>query len=172
MHLEAASTNIPHGLPQLIADLGNGENGYGGTPVVTGELTLEEYIQRCIEMAAGVNLRPEYVPQTVFWVIDENGEAIGMVRIRHYLNDKLRHEGGHIGYYIRRDQRGKGYGKETLHQALAELKKLGEPKAMLTVNMDNVSSIKVIEANGGVFESEGQSADGHKFGRFWIELNG
>ena len=171
MRLEAASMNMPHGLAELIADLGTGENGFGGTPVADGELTLEEYLQRCIEMPDVAKLQPGYVPQTVFWAIDEKGEVIGMVRVRHYLNDRLRDRGGHIGYYIRRDQRGKGYGKEALYQALAELRKIGEPRALLTVNMDNVSSIKVIEANGGVFESEGQSADGQRFGRFWIELN-
>jgi predicted acetyltransferase len=37
--------------------------------------------------------------------------------------------------------------------------------------MDNAASIKVIQANDGVFESEGQSAKGERFGRYWIELN-
>lgn len=171
IQLESASLNIPPGLAELIADLGSGANGFGGTPVATGELTLEEYIQRCIEMSEGVNLRPEHVPHTVFWVIDENGEAIGMVRVRHYLNDKLRDQGGHIGYYIRRDKRGKGYGKEALHQALAELSKIGERRALLTVNMDNVASIDVILANGGIFDSEGQNSESERFGRYWIELN-
>jgi predicted acetyltransferase len=171
MHLEAASTNTPRGLAELIADLGNGENGFGGTPVGTGEMTIEEYLQRCINMAAGVNLQPGYVPQTVFWVIDENEEAIGMVRVRHYLNDKLREQGGHIGYYIRRDKRNRGFGKEVLHQALEQLREIGERRALLTVDMDNVASIKVIQANSGVFESEGQDAEGQRFGRYWIELN-
>ncbi len=106
----------------------------------------------------------------MFWVVDEAGEAVGIVRMRHYLNEKLRERGGHIGYYIRRDQRGKGYAKEALHQALAILRNLGETRAMLTVNMDNIASIRVIEANGGVLESEGKDTEGKKFGRFWIEL--
>lgn len=109
--------------------------------------------------------------QTTFWVLDENGDAIGIVRMRHYLNDRLKECGGHIGYYIRHDQRGKGYGKEILRQALTELKKLGEERALLTVDMDNIASIRVIEANGGVFASEGQNSDDKRFGRFWIELN-
>ena len=162
--------NTPRGLAELIADLGTGENGFGGTSVATGELTLEEYILRCIEMTDVAKLRPGYVPQTVFWAIDEKGEAIGMVRVRHYLNDKLRDQGGHIGYYIRRDKRNEGYGKEVLRQALEELRKIGERSALLTVDMDNVASIKVIQANGGVLESEGQSAEGERFGRFWIDL--
>ena len=93
-----------------------------------------------------------------------------MARARHYLNDQLSERGGHIGYYIRRDKRCQGYGKELLRQALVELRKIGEKRALLTVDMDNIASIKVIRANGGVFESEGHNADGRAFGRFWIEL--
>ncbi len=170
MRLEPASINVPRGLAELLADLGTGENGFGGTPVATGELTLEEYIQRCIEMMDVNKLRPGYVPQTVFWAIDEEGEAVGMVRMRHYLNDGLRERGGHIGYYIRSDKREKGYGKEVLRQALAELRKIGEKRALLTVDADNIASIKVIQANGGVFDSEGQDTAGNRFERFWIEL--
>ena len=170
MKLEAVSRKPPRGLAELITDLGAGENGFGGTPVHTGELTLEEYLQRCIAMSDVEELPPGYVPQTVLWVIDEAGEAVGIVRMRHYLNEKLRERGGHIGYYIRHDQRGKGYAKEALRQAVAALRIMGEKRAMLTVNMDNVASIKVIEANGGVLESEGKDAEGKKFGRFWIEL--
>lgn len=171
MKLEAVSINAPHGLADLITDLGAGENGFDGTPVSTGELTLPEYIQRCMEMTDVTKLLPEHVPQTVFWVIDEAGEAIGIVRMRHYLNEGLKERGGHIGYYIRRDKRGKGYGQEALYQVLAELKRIGERRALLTVDMDNVASIKVIKSNGGVLESEGESTDGKRFGRFWIELN-
>ena len=170
MRLEAASLKVPHGLADLLKDLGTGENGFGGTPVATGELGLENYIQRCVEMPDPTKLQPGYVPQTVFWAIVEEQEAIGMARVRHYLNDKLREQGGHIGYYIRRDKRGQGYGKEVLRQALTELRKIGEKRALLTVNMDNIASIKVIQANGGVFESVGQTANGQSFGRFWIEL--
>ena len=172
MKLERVSIHPPRGLAELIADLGAGENGFIGTPVFRGELTLTEYIQRCIGMTEPANLLPAQVPQTVFWVTDESGQAIGMVRMRHYLNESLQDRGGHIGYFIRRNQRGRGYAREALRQTLAELKELGEKRALLTVDMDNAASIKVIEANGGVFESEGQGADGKKFGRYWIELNG
>jgi predicted acetyltransferase len=50
-----------------------------------------------------------------------------------------------------------------------ELRKIGERRAMLTVDMDNKASIKVIEANGGVLESVGREEDGKEFGRYWIE---
>lgn len=170
MRLEAASPHLPDGIAELLADLGTGENGYGGTPVASGEMTVAEYVQRCMDMTDATKLQPGYVPQTVFWAIDDEEQAIGMARVRHYLNDRLREQGGHIGYFIRHDKRGKGYGTEILRQALVELQKLGVSRVLLTVNMDNPASIRVIQANGGVFESEGQSEHGRRFGRFWIEL--
>jgi predicted acetyltransferase len=169
MRLEPASINAPRGLAELLADLGSGENGFGGTPVASGELSLEKYLERCIDMTDPAKVLPEHVPQTTFWVMDEAGDAIGMVRVRHCLNESLKERGGHIGYYIRKNKRNKGYGREVLRLALAELRKIGETRALLTVDMDNIASIKVIEGNGGKLESEGQSADGKKFGRFWIE---
>ena len=171
MKLESVSINVPYGLIELITDLGAGENGFGGTPVYNGELKLEEYLQRCIEMTNEEKLTSGLVPQTIFWVVDDAREVVGMVRMRHYLNEKLRERGGHIGYYIRHDKRGKGYGKEALRLALVALRNIGEKRAMLTVDMDNIASIKVIEANNGVLESEGEDAEGTKFGRFWIELD-
>jgi predicted acetyltransferase len=170
MKLVAASTEIPKGLDELIADLGAGENGFSGTQVARGELTLPEYVQLCIDMTDPAKLRPGFVAQTVFWALDEDGLAVGMVRMRHTLNERLKDRGGHIGYYVRRNQRGKGYGQEMLRLALDELKKLGEKIALLTVEIDNAASIRVIAANGGVLESVGEEPDGKKFGRYWIEL--
>ena len=171
MHLEPASLTAPRGLAELLADLGDGENGFNGTAVGRGEMTIPEYLQSCVDMTDASKLKPGYVPQTVFWVIDEAGEAVGLVRVRHYLNDKLRERGGHIGYYIRPSQRGKGYATQALRLALVELKQLGEDRAMLSMNESNLQSRRVIEANGGVLESIGLNEDGEEFCRYWIEIN-
>jgi len=170
MYLQQVTNEILPGLTEMLADLGNGENGFGGTPLASGQTSLPDYLAACIAQTDPANLQPGFVPQTVFWVIGADGQVIGMVRMRHYLNDKLRERGGHIGYYIRRDQRGKGYGRETLRLALLELRKLGETRAMLTVDMDNPASIRVIEANGGKLESTAAGQDGRLFGRYWIDL--
>jgi predicted acetyltransferase len=172
MHLEQATLKAPPGLAALIQDLGNGENGFGGTPVARGEMDLDGFLQRCLDNADPGKVEPGFVPQTIFWVIDDDGQAVGMVRMRHYLNEKLRDHGGHIGYYIRKDRRGRGHARAALRLTLAEFIKLGEPRAMLTVNMDNLASIRVIEANGGVLESTGRETDGTEFGRYWIDLSG
>jgi predicted acetyltransferase len=172
IRLEPASNTPPLGLAELLTELNDGENVFGGTPVPSGQMTLQAYLHQCVEGSDVKNLPPGFVPQTIFWVINDMGQAIGMVRMRHFLNKKLKHMGGHIGYYIARQERGKGYAQEALRLALRELKKIGERKAMLTVDMDNVPSIKVIETNGGKLESIGQEDDGKAFGRYWITLEG
>lgn len=171
MKLVCASLNPPRGLRELLADLGDGENGFGGTPVHSGGMALDEYLQRCCDMTEPDKLRPGLVPQTVYWVLDADGLAVGMVKLRHYLNQKLRIHGGHIGYFIRRDQRCKGYGKRALAMALDELRTLGERRALVTVNPDNTASTRVVEANGGRFEDVTADPDtGAPIKRYWIDL--
>jgi predicted acetyltransferase len=171
MKLEAATTDPPPGLQELLADLGDGENGFGGTPVHAEELTLEEYLRECCDMPDPAKLRPGLVPQTVFWALDDDGEAVGIVRLRHYLNNTLRVHGGHIGYYVRRDQRGHGYGKEMLRLALDELRRLGETRALITTDPENVHSIRVIEANGGQFaDVSSDPRTGAQYRRYWVDL--
>jgi len=171
MRIEPASPNPPPGLRELLSDLGGGENGFLGTPVHAGKATLEQFLQRCCEMPDPAKVRPGYVQQTTFWVLDSSGLAVGMVRLRHYLNEKLRVRGGHLGFFIRRDQRGKGYATEALRLALVELKRMGEPRALLTVDDDNLPSIKVIESNAGQLEDIRTDPEtGKKFRRYWIAL--
>ena len=176
MRLEAATRKPPPGVEALLADLGDGENGFGGTPVPSGKATLDEFLQRCCAGADPALVPAGLVPQTVYWVLNDAGRAIGMVRMRHYLNDNLRVHGGHIGYFIRHDQRGQGHATAALGLALAELRRLGEPRALVTVNADNLPSIKVIEANGGRRIEEPAAAvigdnPGATTVRYWIELD-
>ncbi len=97
--------------------------------------------------------------------------AVGMVRMRHSLNERLRFHGGHIGYYIRRDQRGNGYAKEALRLALVELSRLGETRALLTVEESNAPSIRVIEQNRGCLENTVTDLEtGKTFRRYWVDL--
>ena len=115
-------------------------------------------------------LLPGRVPATTFWLIDRD-EFIGRVQIRHLLNDWLLNYGGHIGYYIRPSKRKKGYGKKILELALIEAKKMGLKKILVTCDETNTASIKIIEANGGVYENTLPQGDGKppKL-RYWINV--
>jgi len=171
VRLEAASPTQPKGFAELIADLGDGENGFIGTPVQTGKATLQEYLLQCCNMPDPSKVPHGFVPQTVFWALNAHGEAIGIVRLRHYLNDRLRLKGGHIGYYVRSDQRGRGYGKQMLRLALTELSALGEKRALITPSSENIPSIRLIEANGGKLQDVVTDQEtGAKNCRYWIDL--
>lgn len=170
MKLVLASLKPPKGLAALIADLGDGENGFGGTAVPRWALTLDEYLHFCSETNNHSKLKEGHIPRSFFWFLDEEDEAIGIVRIWHTLNDSLRERTGHISYYIRRDHRGRGYGKEALQLALLALRDIGERRALIVTDLDNYASIKIIQTNGGILESVGQSGEGKDFGRYWIKL--
>lgn len=130
--------------------------------------TMEEYIELLAQHSRGENLPKNWVPYSTFWLIDNN-EFIGDTHIRHSLNDHLRTIGGHIGYTIRTSKRKQGYGTQILKFALEEAKKLGITKALITCDETNIASKKIIEANGGVYETAtDQGEDKPKKLLYWI----
>ena len=168
--LEPASEVPPAGLASLLLELGDGEAGFGGTPFGRGEATLAEYLETLLSNEDPDRIKEGRVPETVFWALD-GGRAVGILRMRHYLNAALRVEGGHIGYYIRQSARGRGFATEALRLGLKMLAATGVRKALLTTAPDNVGSIRVIEANGGSLEAQVTAPDGAGLiSQYWIEL--
>ncbi len=129
-----------------------------------------KYIKNLLSESGGKNLPKGYVPQTTFWLID-NDEFIGRLSIRHTLTDSLLKFGGHIGYDIRPSKRQMGYGKKILALGLVQAKALGIEKALITCDVTNVGSKKIIEANGGIFENRLPTEPGKPDKlRYWITL--
>ncbi len=111
------------------------------------------------------------VPDSVFFLLDEDrNRLLGAVNIRHYLNEYLLREGGHIGDGIRPSERRKGYATEMIRLALIECKKLGMNKVLITCDRDNIGSAKSIIHNGGILENEFVNSDGEIEQRYWITL--
>ena len=111
------------------------------------------------------------VPDSVFFLLDEEKDRLlGAVNIRHYLNDYLLREGGHIGDGIRPSERRKGYATKMIGLALNECKRLGIDKVLITCNKDNIGSAKSIINNGGILENEIVNEDGELEQRYWITL--
>lgn len=130
VRLEAASLTPPAQLREMLTELGTGENGFSGTPFFRGEITLAEYLQSCCDGPDPAKVKPGRVPQTTYWLLDESGTVVGMVRVRHSLNEFLLLHGGHIGFFIRLAWRGRGCGKSAFRLALDELRKLGVKRAL------------------------------------------
>lgn len=129
------------------------------------------FIRELRGYSEGQNLNPGFVPNSTFWLLEDRAEVVGVSNIRHRLTDKLRVEGGHIGYGIRPSRRGRGYGNAILEKSLTEAKKLGIEKVLVTCGKDNTPSARTILRNGGVLESEQYVPERQTIvQRYWIEL--
>jgi predicted acetyltransferase len=97
----------------------------------------------------GIGLPDGYVPATTYWLVD--GENyVGSGNIRHTLTDSLRKFGGHIGYMISKKYWNKGYGTLQLELLLEKAYELGIKEALLTCDVNNIASSRVMEKNEGI----------------------
>ena len=143
---------------------------YKAQSVAELEKDFPGFVERERSHARGENLREGYVPYSTYWLVD-GGRFIGQTNVRHQLNDHLLQIGGHIGYDIRPSKRGNGYGNKILELALQKAKELGIERALITSDIRNLASRKIIEKNGGVFENQIRNPEmGHDALRFWIDL--
>ncbi|WP_087026542.1 GNAT family N-acetyltransferase [Thaumasiovibrio subtropicus] len=118
-----------------------------------GASDFARYVQQLQDEAQGINLPDGYVPCNHYWLVDDDKNVLGAIRIRHNIrNEFLALEAGHIGYDVAPSHRGLGYGKSMLKLALPKAKLLGIAEALITADEDNIASRKVIESNGGRFE--------------------
>ena len=112
------------------------------------------------------------VPDSTFFCLDVDRDIfVGAVNIRHYLNDGLLKDGGHIGDGIRPSERRKGYATKMISLALIECKKLGIDKVLMCCDKNNIASSKSIINNGGVLENE-IATEKETVQRYWIDLSG
>ena len=110
------------------------------------------------------------VPDSTFFCLDvDRNIMVGAVNIRHYLNEALLRNCGHIGDGVRPSERRKGIATQMIGLALQECKKLGIDKVLMVCNRDNIGSAKSIMKNGGVLENE-VMVDGCVEHRYWITL--
>jgi predicted acetyltransferase len=115
-------------------------------------------------------LVPDGWVASTFLVADVDGHIVGRTSIRHELNAFLAHEGGHIGYCVLPNARGRGYATEILRQSLVVGRELGIKRALLCCDDDNIASAITIERCGGVLDSKVRGADGRLTRRYWIAV--
>jgi predicted acetyltransferase len=111
------------------------------------------------------------VPSTTYWGYDTQRDIfVGAVNIRHFLNEQLLLNGGHIGDGIRPSERRKGYATKLIGLALEVCKDMGLSRVLMVCDQRNIGSRKSIINNGGILENE-LLIDGVLEQRFWIDLN-
>ena len=101
----------------------------------------------------------------------ERDKLIGIIDIRHELNDFLAAFGGHIGYGVRASERRNGYAAKILRMGLELCKSINLGRVMLACYKDNAASGKTIVNNGGMLEREFVHADGKTVQVYWITLS-
>jgi len=145
----------------------NGEHRYQIESIEMNNV-FEKYVAGIKERAQGLNLKPGFVQESTFWLM-ENNTIYGASRLRHSLTERLFMEGGHIGYDIPPSHRRQGYGTLLLKLSLREAKAIGLERVLLTCDNDNIGSRKTILNNGGILENEIEY-EGRWKCRYWINL--
>jgi predicted acetyltransferase len=133
---------------------------------------FDKYVLKLQNNAKGIDIPEDWVTTHTFWLTNKEGKVLGVTRVRTCSdNEFVRNYAGNIGYDISPLHRQKGYGRSILKLGLEKAKSLGLDKLLVTCNYDNVGSIKIIENNGGIFESEVFCESKNTLlRRYWIEL--
>ena len=98
-------------------------------------------------------------------------KVVAVSNLRHALTDRLRIEGGHIGYGVRPSERRKGYATELLRRTLIRAAERGISRALVTCDRENIGSVRAIERNGGVLDGESYVLDRDAMvERYWIDV--
>lgn len=141
----------------FVKDMPEDENGLTNS---WHDVSLEDFknkaLPEMISYSKGENMPDWMVPETFLFLWDDD-TVVGQFRIRHYLCESLRVGAGHIGYFVKKEYRGKGYGTEGLRLTLEVAKDIvPESDFYLRVNKDNPASLKVMQKNGGRLVGENE----------------
>jgi len=146
------------------------------SPLINGSASLdrfssiEDWLEELNKRSSEDTVPKGLVPSSTYLgVREKDNYIVGMIDIRHYLNEYLTQAGGHIGYGVRKTERNKGYAKQMLKLALEKCKELKIKKVLITCDEDNIASEKVILSANAKLEDI-RNVDGENKKRFWIDL--
>ncbi|MBQ7670583.1 MAG: GNAT family N-acetyltransferase [Clostridia bacterium] len=150
-------------------DAGDSMDGAG--PLRRSE-TPEEWLRLVRSFKDPETVPEKWVASTQFICVRESDRRIvGMIQVRHTLNDFLRRVAGHIGYSVRPSERGRGYAKWMLKNVLPYCRSIGLDRVMVSCGTENEASRRTILANGGVFDGTAlDERENMTVERYWIDL--
>lgn len=137
-------------------------------PRIFFQNSYDVFLEKVAKLKDSHDTESQTPKSTFFFLQDsETQKIVWFYVFRHNLDfwdDSI--SGGHIGYGIRPSERWKWYAKEWLRLLLFEVKKLGFEKVFISCDDDNISSAKVIEANGWILEkyTERNGVKGRRYG--------
>ena len=139
-----------------------GETVINGSELLDQTASYAEWLQNVTANANPETVSPDWVLTDTFFAFDAQNRIVGIIDLRHTLNAFLR-DFGNCGYSVRPSERKKGYATEMLRQLLQIAAAAGMHELHLSVERDNLPSVRTIRKNGGVYERsfvfEGAEAD-------------
>ena len=149
-------------------------NGMGSLRKILEGYTFEQALEMCLNRQ-----KEEYAKKIgrcqskTFLLIRKNDDRIiGAINVRWNLPENMKQFGGNIGYGIRPTERRKGYNKINLYLGLIEAQKLGLDLVMLDCDVNNLGSVKTMQALDGKLErTEVDPSDGILTSVYWFDVN-
>ena len=138
-------------------EYGSEINGVGGLDRYLND--YEGWLQKLETDRNRIPTEEKVPADTYFLVRESDNRIVGMINIRHCLNERLKLIGGHIGYSVRPSERRKGYNKINLYLGLLRCQELGIDEALLDCDRDNPASAKTMMALGGKLVREWYEPD-------------
>lgn len=140
----------------------HGEKDMNGSELLDHTDSYEEWLQSVTNNKSIDTVDENWaVTDTFFAIRVEDNKIIGIIDLRHSLNDFLK-DCGHIGYSVRPTERNKGYATKMLKEVVQIAKKENIMTLQLSCMKSNLPSYKTIINNGGIyerdFEYQGESA--------------
>ncbi|MBR3735021.1 MAG: GNAT family N-acetyltransferase [Lachnospiraceae bacterium] len=140
----------------------NGETTINGSELFDQMESYDDWLKSVQDNASSDTVNPSWVVTDTYFAFDEKDRIIGIIDLRHELNDFLK-DFGNSGYSVRPTERRKGYATQMLRLILERAHQIGMEKIQLSVERSNEASVKTILKNGGKYERsftfEGEEAD-------------
>ncbi len=129
----------------------NGETTINGSELLDQMDSYDEWLKSVTDNISPDTVNSEWVVTDTYFAFDEDDNIVGIIDLRHELNDFLK-DFGNSGYSVRPSQRRKGYATEMLKLIIERAHQIGMDKLQLSVETSNEASVKTITKNGGKYE--------------------
>ncbi|MCR5399027.1 MAG: GNAT family N-acetyltransferase [Lachnospiraceae bacterium] len=140
----------------------NGESTINGSELLDQMDSYDEWLKSVTDNISSDTVNPSWVVTDTYFAFDDDDRIVGIIDLRHELNDFLK-DFGNSGYSVRPSERRKGYATQMLGLIIRRAAEIGMDRLHLSVERSNELSAKTILKNGGKYERsftfEGEEAD-------------